>query len=723
MQSEGTSKMVLPESWHQYDLRAPISHGHSEQVYAAWDTRLCREVWIRRIQFRDDEARQILQSARLVAALKHPAFVKIHAVEAFEEQIFIVGEAVKGTALLDWIENCQADLKSILNITIQIASALSEAHHAGLVLGNLQGHQFVLDASLQVRILNFGFFRGSSVLSLSSTEYVDGLSGLAYCAPERFTNHMATPASDVYALGTLLYQMLNRQLPFSHLQGLAMVAALVQADAEQWTWQTEHPPALRAFVLAMLKRRPDQRISCAEIVERARALREAEGYSASNTSLNLMGLQDQLTAHAKKLRRRHFFITVVLLVTVSTGVWLAQPDWHKIATVLTPYSESKEFERGITALTQHVYNPDPQLLDQAETAFSRILEKQPDNARAVGYMSVLYLSRYHSRQRDEIWLQKAKASAQQAMRLDSELAISLIAQAKIEHWHHRYQVTLDLVEKALQREPKNLLAWHTKMSALFESGRLRDAIEWGQRGAQLFPHDRFLLELKAIAHRTLNDFETAEKDLKTSMTRQPDSVLAYGLLAETYTLQGRRDEAMQVLQKGLQIKPSVSLYENLGALRFLQGDFEGAADAYADAVSPARGVAGSYSRWSRYGEALTWTKSRQNEARQALEKARDLLEIRLKRASDDAYLLIDMALIQVYLGNREVAEKYVSDALGANEDAGYVLFNAGLCFELMGERQRALKVIQKSMSEAEWAARAKDHPALRELRNDLQRAL
>ena len=91
------SDVVLPASLRQYQLKGIVAREHAGQIFAAWDTQLCRDVWIRRIHHQGENAAQILVEARLVATLKHPAFAKIHALEESAEDLFVIGEAMIGT--------------------------------------------------------------------------------------------------------------------------------------------------------------------------------------------------------------------------------------------------------------------------------------------------------------------------------------------------------------------------------------------------------------------------------------------------------------------------------------------------------------------------------------------------------------------------------------------------------------------------------------------------
>jgi serine/threonine-protein kinase len=334
-------------------------------------------------------------------------------------------------------------------------------------------------------------------------------------------------------------------------------------------------------------------------------------------------------------------------------------------------------------------------------------------------MALVYLSQYTAAKRDEIWLQKAKASAQQAMKLDSQLASSLVAHAKILHWHHKLDLALEAANKALVIEPKNLFAWHSKMSTLYESNRYEEAILWAEQGSKIFPEDRFLLDLKSAVHFFQHDYQAAEEASRMSLKRQPDSPNAYALLADTLEIQGRSQEALQILQQGLQVSPNAFLYATLGEFKFARGEFEAAAAAFANAVSPEKGVAGSYYRWAQLAEALMWVPGREGEGLAAYDTARKLLEIRLNRSPDDDALLVAMSVMMARLGDFKKAKALADQTLVLAPDQPDRLFQASLTYELIGERRLAVQTLEKAKKYGFSEKRMAAHPILKKIFSDL----
>lgn len=724
-QSQGTHQKsidgaVVSAVFKHYELRRLISATKTAQVYEAWDLQLQRTVAIKQIFSSGTAHETLLKEARLAASLMHSVFVKIHAIEEDQDSLFIVMEMVQGISLSTWIQEHHGKARPVIGHILQLAAAMQEAHALGLTHGDIKPANLIIDRSGKVRILNFGLVSHKEPNANDVPDLNDPNNSIPYMAPERFTNVVATAAGDVFALGTLWYEMLNGVFPHAGLHGLALVAAQVQTSSTQWTWSKSIAESQKQLILSMTTREVEKRISSQQIVDEIKLLTANDPFSSSSASLDLIALREQIAKKNQRKRQGIAAAGVLLLILCGVFAWQAKPYWPQIVKAIKPYSESREMEQGVSSLTQYMYKPDVVELDSASDHFMTILERTPEHAAAVAYMSLVYMSRYHAEKRDEIWLQKAKASAQQAMKLNPELAISQVANAKILHWHHKLDLALEAADKALILEPKNLFAWHTKMSSLFESNRFDEAIRWADEGAKLFPEDRFLLDLKGGTHLAQHDYKAAEVALRMSLQRQPDSANAYAILAHVIELQDRAQEALQVIQQGLQVRPNAYLYATLGNIKFKQGDFVAAVAAFSNAVSPQKGVSGSYFRWFELAEALMWVPGREKEGLAAYEQARKLLEIRLNRSPDDEVLLVEMSMIMARLGDFTQAKTMAQQALKLAPDQPERLFFAGLTFELMGQRKQALDAILKAKKLGFSQKRIETHPILTNLRKDPQ---
>ena len=172
---------------------------------------------------------------------------------------------------------------------------------------------------------------------------------------------------------------------------------------------------------------------------------------------------------------------------------------------------------------------------------------------------------------------------------------------------------------------------------------------------------------------------------------------SYINLASVLMRQNRLDDALRVLQQGLQVRPSANLYANLGNILFLRGDYVGAASAFENAVSPTRGAPGYYLNWANLADTLLWIPGRREEARQAYDKARRLLAERLERSPNDVLLVSRMGLYAARSGHKDEARALMTRALTLAPGSADVQFRAGLAFELLGDRKQALAAIAAAL--------------------------
>lgn len=700
----------------QYEIRSRLSMDHTGQVLEAWDKQLHRAVVIRQIQHLGVAGEQVIQQARLAASLKHAAFAKIHALEEAGDSLLIVTEAVNGTSLAQWIASHAGVEKRSLDHIAQVAAALFEAHQVGLVHGDIQASQFIVDQSGKIRILNCGFVSSSASYMLGSLDQIDALGGIAYLAPERFANAPASPAADVYALGCLLYEMLNGSLPFAHLQGLAMVASLVQSDPEQWPWNAKLTPAVRKLMLDMCKRVPEQRLTCAQIVEACRALRANDPYSGSVGSLSLAALQAQL---AKAERRQKFYklSAVLLAVVLLAGLsWQFKPYWPQVVKALTPYSEAREFENAMQAIALY---DSPGMLEKAEQHFKTMLAHDAVGAKAVAGLSIVYSLRLNGdSDRDETWRERALASAQQALKLNPDLAITQLAYAKTLDPHQQFEMAIKAVRRAKELDPNNLLVWRAEAHILLIAQKYEDLLVVLNTSAKKFPKDWYLSFYKGLLYINQKKYAEAEQILKFSISQRPDAVLPYAYLSKVINRQHRTAEALQVLQQGLQVRPSATLYSQFAEIKFLQKDFNTAIVAWQKAVSPIGGNPGDYAAWKDLGNALRFIPDKRTESIQAFVEAQKLLEPRLSRRPNDFGLIINMINISYYLGQIQKARELTDRALSVFPKNNAFYIWSALIYDKSGMRKEAVKEILIAESLGTTSSVIENDPDFSELIKD-----
>jgi eukaryotic-like serine/threonine-protein kinase len=683
-----------------YELRGRLGEGGFGEVYEAWDTRLHRSVAIKTIRHGVAASTDLVREARLAASLRHAAFVKVHAVEDNGVRQFIVMELVRGRTLKQILQNEAVPLPTALDWICQVAEAMRDAHASGLVHGDIKPSNLMVDPDGRVRILDFGLALRHDALAtetislgeVAATGQTDPQGTIAYMAPERLQGATPDPRADVYALGVILYELVCDKRPFSTLHGLALAAALVQTSSDGWDYpETLDAPTI-ALIRAMTARQPEQRLhSMHEVMRRMAELSDAG-------SAHTPDLAEPVVHRPSK--RPIMFATGALVLATACGIvlWRGLPNLAEVKATtqqaLAPYSEAIEIQQGLASLKLF---DRPGALETAQRHFERILSRTPDNAAAVAGMSLVYSERYASEHEDETWLQKADASAQQAVRLNDQLALAHVATAAVREGQSQFDAAIAECDRALHLDPTNEFAWYIKAETLRRARRYPDARTVLAEAIRRFPRERvFVDELGSVEYEQGNN-AAAEQLFRRSISLAPDAATAYASLAGTLLRQGRLDDAARVLQQGLQVRPYANLYVNLGNVLFMRGDYVGAADAFKNAVSSTHGDPRSYINWANLGDTLLWIPGRAQEARQAYDKARRLLAPRLERAPNDVLLVSRMGLYAARTGDTPRALELNSHAIALAPESADIQFRAGLSYELLGKRTLALAAISRAL--------------------------
>jgi eukaryotic-like serine/threonine-protein kinase len=224
----------------RYELDRKIGEGGMARIFAGRDLRLNRRVAIKiphsHYAGDADFVERFRHEARAAAMLSHPNIVDVYDVGQDGAVNYIVMEFVEGTDLKALI-NREAPLAvaRAVGIAEQIARGLHAAHRAGMVHRDIKPQNVIVTPDGQARITDFGVAK--SHLSTALTETGVSFGTVDYLSPEQAQGRPATPLSDVYALGVVLFEMLTGRLPFGGDSAVAVAMKHV----------TEPPPAPRSL--------------------------------------------------------------------------------------------------------------------------------------------------------------------------------------------------------------------------------------------------------------------------------------------------------------------------------------------------------------------------------------------------------------------------------------------------------------------------------------------
>jgi tRNA A-37 threonylcarbamoyl transferase component Bud32 len=257
----------------RYTLVELLGSGGMAEVYLARDNSLDRHVAIKvlRERYADDEefVERFRREALNAAALNHPGIVQVYDRGRTEDgDFYITMEYVPGGTLKERIK-AEGSLapREAADMALRVADALAVAHDRGIVHRDVKPQNVLLTASGEAKVSDFGIARATSSETMTQTNAVLGT--LAYMSPEQVRGERVGPASDLYSLGVLLYEMLTGELPY---RGDDPIATAMKRLDEEPPHPRETNPAvpeeLDALVARLLAKDPGDRYASAASLSR-----------------------------------------------------------------------------------------------------------------------------------------------------------------------------------------------------------------------------------------------------------------------------------------------------------------------------------------------------------------------------------------------------------------------------------------------------------------------
>jgi len=264
---------------HDYEIQSLITMGGMGEVYLARDERLGRpaalKILRRHLTANEQAVYRFETEARAASALCHPNIVAIHEFGDSPDGLFIAMEWVEGITWRELLTRGVAAVSEAANWGSQAAAALDAAHSAGILHRDIKPENIMLRTDGVVKILDFGLARLTRTAPVFSAGSFTGASGtisgtlsgtLLYMSPEILRGEAATSASDVFALGAVLYELAAGVHPFAGETPLDVFEAIeCRRVRPPSAVRPEIPDALDTLILATLERDAAGRPPAAEV--------------------------------------------------------------------------------------------------------------------------------------------------------------------------------------------------------------------------------------------------------------------------------------------------------------------------------------------------------------------------------------------------------------------------------------------------------------------------
>ncbi|MEH0934233.1 serine/threonine-protein kinase [Micromonospora psammae] len=252
----------------------PIGRGGMGEVWLGHDTKLDRHVAVKFIRFPNGEQdkdyiRRFVRESRITARLEHPGVPAVYDVGSHEGRPYLVMQRIQGISVADLVaEQGALSIGWAAGIAAQVCAVLTAAHQASLVHRDLKPSNLMLQPDGAVKVLDFGLAAAPTLSDFSKITATGLPPGTpAYMAPEQIETNISGPATDLYALGCTLHEMLTGERLFTG-----------STSYDVWSKQVSHKPLpvrgvrddvpadLEELLLHLLQKKPEDRPVSAQVV-------------------------------------------------------------------------------------------------------------------------------------------------------------------------------------------------------------------------------------------------------------------------------------------------------------------------------------------------------------------------------------------------------------------------------------------------------------------------
>ncbi len=281
--------MIQSKLASRYEIVSELGRGGMGVVYRARDPMLNREVAVKLISSTDltpEIAERFQREAQIVAQMDHPGIVPIYDLGQHEGSLFFVMPVVEGENLRHLLWAGTLRLGEVLDIAIQTADALDYSHARGVVHRDIKPENIMVtrqDGSIRIRVMDFGLAHATTESRLTKTGTLVGT--VAYLSPEQVTARSFDGRSDIYSLGTVLYECLAGEPPFSGEVQSILYRIVHEVPQPPRALGAEVREELQDVVLQCLEkdpgRRPQRAALVSEALKRHRSSLQSDEFSRS----------------------------------------------------------------------------------------------------------------------------------------------------------------------------------------------------------------------------------------------------------------------------------------------------------------------------------------------------------------------------------------------------------------------------------------------------------
>lgn len=245
-----------------YLIKEKLGEGGMGIVYKAEDTILKRTVALKFLKPQaiggEEEKARFLREAQAAAALDHPNIYTVYEIKEVDRHTFIAMAYIDGQSMDKKIESGSLEFEQALDIAIQIADGLQEAHEKGITHRDIKSANIMMTQKGQAKIMDFGIAHLKGEKTITKTGAALGTP--SYMSPEQIKGEEVDHRSDIFSLGILFYEMITAKLPFRGEYKLAVMHSILYEDpTPPESHDVKIPKIIQSVILKAIEKEPANR--------------------------------------------------------------------------------------------------------------------------------------------------------------------------------------------------------------------------------------------------------------------------------------------------------------------------------------------------------------------------------------------------------------------------------------------------------------------------------
>jgi tetratricopeptide (TPR) repeat protein len=703
-------------AWGTFALLDRVGVGGFGEVYRAWDPHLQREVALKLLLptaiSGDAEYEAMLREARALASVRHPNIVPVYGIDRHDNRVGFWTDFVRGKTLSSLIgEQGTFGSREAALIGLDVTRALAAVHRAGILHRDIKAENVMREEGGRILLMDFG-------LSSLQQRQTNTAGTPSYMAPELFDGAPATVATDIYAMGVLLYFLVAGMYPANVTDISAQSAHFAIAERiPLMDVRPDVPESLLRTINTAMELDPAKRFASAG--QLAEALTETLERPQTPPATGL-ATGSAISDHAAAKVRRRVKLLAAVAIAAALAVGLAA--WsgalrrliHPANSAVTPDTSSTTYDQYQNAQELLARSYKNANVSAAVQGFQQVLNTDPNFALAEAGLGAAYFLQYKD-SHDAHLLEMAKSATNRAISLDKNVAPAYVTLARMAAMQGQTSIAMQQVQKALSIDGRSAEAYGALAEVYDAEGKSEDAVTAYQKAIDLAPEDaRWPVDM-GVDEFGMGYLDKAISHLQRGADLAKDNPIAYYDLGIANRQSGRLDEARKDMEASLKIEPDADTYAALGSLLLLEGKYDDAAamDKKSIELNPK-----SYAAWGNLGAAYQWSGTNHDQAVQAFRKAIELAEEERTKDRNNAELLTALADNYASIGNAEQSTILIRKALALAPENPTVNYRAGNAYEILGDRAKAIQLIAKALAQGYQAYEFQRNPELAKLRAD-----